>query len=379
MKIVHFIPSFDVGGAEFLAVRLCAAIKREHPDSEVFLVSLYDPTESAVYREAVRSDVKILSLGKKRGLDVRMMWRIYRLLRELRPDIVNTHLVCIAYSFFPCLLMKGFAKFHTFHNLARKENLLPVRVLQYVAMKMFGWKPVALSRAVQASIAKTYGQQAPIISNGVPIDSSVMLIEKKELRRKCLLPEEGTFLISVARLAEQKNQLLLLDSFENVARENRECHLLLVGEDYRGGEYLHLLKEKVAKFDIDVRHRVHFLGLRDDVPALLCASDIFVMSSDWEGQPLTLLESMGYGLPAVCTSVGGIPDVIRDGVSGLLVPKGDSQGFGEAMRRLVADSVLAKALGRNAQDEFSKAYHIRHTAREYMNLYRQAKTVLAGK
>src|SRR6185295_14013841 len=92
--------------------------------------------------------------------------------------------------------------------------------------------------------------------------------------------------------------------------------------------------------------RVHFLGKRDDVPSVLAASDVFVLASDWEGNPLAVMEAMAAGLPVIATEVGGIPELVRSGEHGLLVPAGDCRGFAAAMQTLFDDAVTRRAMGR---------------------------------
>lgn len=372
MRIVHLIPSFDVGGAELLAIRLCSEIKRQNNGFEVFLVSMYDPIPTVVYQEALNCGAEVVTLGKKRGFDARMPYRIGSFLRSVKPDIVHTHLVCLAYTFFPCLFLGGFSKFHTFHSIASRENPLIVRFIQNMAIRMMSWKPVALTRAIQSTVYDLYGIRAFIVSNGVPVDSRIMGRSKLELRLECGLPEEGFFIISVGRLSREKNHILLIEVFETIAEGNPDCHMLFVGDDHQDGSHRRLLEERVTRLPADLSARVHFLGHRKDVASLLGASDMFVMASEWEGQPLTLLEAMGYGLPVVCTSVGGIPDVIRDGVNGLLVPPGNGEALGLAIKSLMVDRELAGRLALGAMEEFSRKYHISHTAAQYLTLYRAA-------
>jgi glycosyltransferase involved in cell wall biosynthesis len=95
---------------------------------------------------------------------------------------------------------------------------------------------------------------------------------------------------------------------------------------------------------------VRFLGLRDDVRDILAALDVGVSSSDWEGSPLSVMEYMGAGLPIVATAVGGVPDLIADGVHGRLVPPGEPVELAEAVAELLRAPDLAQEMGRRAQE-----------------------------
>jgi glycosyltransferase involved in cell wall biosynthesis len=113
---------------------------------------------------------------------------------------------------------------------------------------------------------------------------------------------------------------------------------------------------------------VVFAGSRDDVPRLLTGLDIFALSSRQEGLPLALMEAMATGLPCLATSVGGIPEIVRDGVEGLLVPAGDPQALSSALRRLVADPGLRNRLG-SAARERSRSFDVAAAQREIEAIY----------
>lgn len=102
------------------------------------------------------------------------------------------------------------------------------------------------------------------------------------------------------------------------------------------------------------------------------ASDVFVLSSNWEGVPLTLLEAMGYGTPVVCTAVGGIPDVIEHGVSGLLVPSGEVDCLVQSIFKIFTNNLFASSLACNAQKKFKQFYSITNTANGYLKLYKSS-------
>jgi glycosyltransferase involved in cell wall biosynthesis len=120
-------------------------------------------------------------------------------------------------------------------------------------------------------------------------------------------------------------------------------HLLAIG----GGD---LQDELVRYADAKgLASRVHWVGPRRDLGNLLAAMDVFVMPSLWEGLPLSLVLAMGVGLPVVATAVAGIPEVVHDGRTGLLVPPGDAGALGAALARIVADADFSERLGREAR------------------------------
>lgn len=371
MRIAQIIPSFNIGGGELLAVRLCAEIRRQQPDCDVHLISLYDPIPTIVYDEALSSGATIRTLGKKKGFDPLVSLRMVSTLKAIKPDVIHTHLAGLRYTLGAAVIFRKALKIHTVHNMAAHETFRLLQRLHYLAFKRLGWIPVALSAKVQQSIHDVYGLDAPIVTNGIKVDSSVFIKQKDELRRKCRLPIDHPIIVTIGRLLEQKNHGLLIDAFQELFGDRKGCSLLIVGDDTTGGSYRKKLEDKVNTLPGFIRDNVYFLGPRKDIPELLMASDIFVLSSDWEGVPLTLLEAMGYGIPVVCTSVGGIPDVIEHGINGLLVPKGDVGGLANAISTLLFNKPYAISLARNAQNKFKQLYSIEMTANAYMELYKR--------
>jgi len=122
---------------------------------------------------------------------------------------------------------------------------------------------------------------------------------------------------------------MLADAFARAALPSAQ--LLLVGD----GSLRPLLEGRPG---------VHLLGVRPDVPSLLSAADLFVLASDWEGYPLALLEALASGLPVVACAVGGVPEIVEDGVSGTLVRPGDTAALTAALRDLGADAVRRRGM-----------------------------------
>jgi glycosyltransferase involved in cell wall biosynthesis len=128
--------------------------------------------------------------------------------------------------------------------------------------------------------------------------------------------------------------------------------------------------------ELGLSGRVLFLGQRLDVPDLLAASDIFVLSSDWEGLPITILEAMASGLPCVATAVGGVPEALTDGVSGVTVEPGNPGALADGIRTLARDSELRAQMAAAARDEFEQRFRAEQMVRQTEALYEMA---LAGR
>jgi glycosyltransferase involved in cell wall biosynthesis len=205
---------------------------------------------------------------------------------------------------------------------------------------------IAVSRAIADKIADERGGLAPVslVYNGVDL-------ERYDSQAPCCtLPEEyglepGAKLVGVvARLEPEKGHPTLLEAWPGVLRDCPEAYLLVVGEGSRRDAL-----EAQAR-ELRIAHRVVFTGRRDDIPAVTAALDVAVLPSYREAQGLTILEAMALSRPVVASNVGGIPEMVEDGVTGLLVPPHDAVALGVAITRLLRDHPFADTLARAGHD-----------------------------
>lgn len=148
----------------------------------------------------------------------------------------------------------------------------------------------------------------------------------------------------VARLEPEKGHPTLIDAWPQVLRGIPDAHLLVVGE----GSRREALEAQVA--DRGIGDRVTFTGRRDDVPAVTAALDVAVLPSYREAQGLTILEAMALSRPVIASNVGGIPEMVEDGRTGLLVPPHDPEALARAITRLLTDHAYADMLAKGGHD-----------------------------
>ena len=205
---------------------------------------------------------------------------------------------------------------------------------------------IAVSRAIETKLIDEGRATVPIrlIHNGVDLQ------RYDHQEPCCTLPEEygmepGSQIVGVvARLEPEKGHPTLLEAWPAVLRAVPDAYLLIVGEGSRRDAL-----EAQAR-ELRIAHRVVFTGRRDDVPAVTAALDVAVLPSYREAQGLTILEAMALSRPVVASNVGGIPEMIEDGVTGLLVPPHDADALAAAIIRLLLDHPYADTLGRAGHD-----------------------------
>ena len=205
---------------------------------------------------------------------------------------------------------------------------------------------IAVSSAIERKIRNEGRDTVPVrlIYNGVDLER----YDNQEAC--CTLPEEygmepGSQIVGVvARLEPEKGHPTLLEAWPRVLRAVPDTYLLIVGEGSRRDAL-----EAQAR-ELRIAHRVVFTGRRDDVPAVTAALDVAVLPSYREAQGLTILEAMALSRPVVASDVGGIPEMIEDGRTGLLVPPHDADALADAITRLLLNHPLADTLGRAGHD-----------------------------
>lgn len=289
-----------------------------------------------------------------------MIPQFYRLFRAFRPDVVHTHRYVLRYTLLPMLFCRVPVRVHTVHNVAQKEVDRVGKLVHWIAFRLGGVVPVSISREVANTVRAVYGRSihTPVIYNGIPTACFVLRAGRDNAKG-----EKDVVLLHVGRFAPQKNHLLLIEAFALAVKEYPTMQLWLVGDGPLQPAVERLVKEK------GLEEKVLFLGIRDDVPKLLADSDVFILPSDWEGVPLTVLEAMAAGKPVIATAVGGVPELVEDGATGVLVPPRDPEALAQGILRLVKDPDLRRRMGKAARERALEHFDISRTAREYEALY----------
>lgn len=200
------------------------------------------------------------------------------------------------------------------------------------------------------------------IPNGVPIDEIVRSARGGPTRRELGIPDDAPVAMQVGVFRPEKNQLGALHAFERVRDTLGDAHLIFVGDGETRAEV-----EREAGVDANA---VHFLGMREDVPALLPLADAMLLPSLSDAMPMTVLEAMALGVPVVASDVGGVRGALGE-EAGLCVPAGDDAGFAEACLRVLGDRALRRELG-EAGVSRARRYDATVMARRYAALFEAA-------
>ena len=212
-----------------------------------------------------------------------------------------------------------------------------------------------------------HGAPVSLIYNGIDLARYDQMVPCCTLREEYGLPPEGPLVGVVARLEQEKGHPTLIDAWPAILASFPDATLLMIGE----GSRLDALTAQVR--DLGLERSVIFTGRRDDVPEVTKSLDVAVLPSYREAQGLTILEAMALSRPVVASNVGGIPEMIEDGRTGLLVPPHDSTALADAILRLLRDHPLADTLARAGHDMVHDRFCVELMVRSVEAIYDEAR------
>lgn len=363
IRVLQIIPNFGYGGAEMLVKDLLLA--QDTQKLEMAACSLYPFSATSIEEEIHEKNLTVFYLDKELGPDPRMVKRLYDTFMRFKPHVIHTHRYAIRYTLIPSILCQIPVKIHTIHNIARKEVDLAGRIIHFLAFRLFNYKPIGISKIISESAMDYYKiDNIPYIYNCIPTDKYINNNNMKlNIRLSLNFDDDSLVIIHVGRFFPQKNHRLLIESFSRVLLKINNVKLVMVGDGDLRPEMEGIVNRN------GLNNHIKFLGVRKDIADLLSASDIFVLSSDWEGLPLTVIEAMAAGKPVIATAVGGVPELIEDNINGYLVKPGDIDSLAHAIIKMAGDREGSRKMGEIGQKMAREKFDIGIMAKAYENLY----------
>jgi L-malate glycosyltransferase len=333
------------GGAEMYAFTVAANLDAQKYDAMLCAIDKGGALEAEIKARGIPCFV----MNRRQGIDWKLMWRLYRLFRENRIQVVHTHhFNQLFYSLLGAKLT-GARIVHMEHSVEFLKRKRLARALKFLSR--FCDKVIAIGSDGAQALKELAGipeSKLEIIRAGV--DPANYGESKAAARRALGLKQEEKIAVIVARLFPEKNHRMLLEAFAEVIQGVDKARLLIVGE---GVEEAAIRQEIVR---LNLQQQVILMGVRRDVARILAAADVFVLSSDREGLPIAVLEAMAAAKPVVATDVGDLPLVVKDGKSGRIVPAKDPQAMAAALAEILSDEEKARRMGAEglqAVDEYS--------------------------
>ncbi len=366
MKVVHTVTigTGEEGGKETFILALLRSMAKQGLD--VTLISFED---NLVLRELKEVDTRLVSIGGK--LDIKGISRLRHVLEGIKPDIIHTH--SYRDNFYGRLASKDLAvkRFTTLHLPLSSNLIMPYWkrwIYQFIDNRtnylVDGF--IAVSRDMKAALLKQDIDEKKIrvILNGLDLEGFDKEEDNsKELRKDWLKGKDGIIIGCIGRLTYQKGQRYLIEAVSRLKRDIPNITLVLLGKGVLQDEYISLAQS----LSVDLI----LAGFRRDIYSCLKAFDAFVLPSIDEGLPITLLEAAGALTPIVATSVGGVPEFLRDRVDALLVRSMDVNALSDAIRDVLYDKDAATKRADEARLRLEKDFTIDRTTIEYITYYEE--------
>ena len=353
MKVLQITPTLCMGGAETMCENLTNALIKSGVD--VTVVSLYSK-KTPISERLEDQGVKIIYLGKRNGLDLSMVGKLKKVFKEEKSDVIHTHNNTMQYAI-PAAILSGVKRrVHTVHSIAQKELGKFARKAASIFYRRHNLTPVALSETVKKTVQEVYqlpAEKIPVVFNGVDLNKCVVKTDYSS--------GDIFTIVHVGRFANEKNHIMLVKAFCAFHKQVKNSRLVLLGDGENRTKIENCIKENLLEDCVELA------GIQPYVYGYLGAADIFTLPSHYEGIPLSLIEAMGTALPIVATRVGGIPDMVKDGESAILVDVDENQ-LCDGFLRLYYDEALRKYIGENAL-KASKKFSSQEMARKYIEIY----------
>lgn len=356
-RVLIVVPQLWTGGVQKMNLDLAAHI--HDPRVEVVILSLYPRSGSLFDEQAERYGVQVKYLNKHSGVDLSIIRQINHVIAEFKPDVLHVNQRMTIYVLLPMLWHRIRKRMYVVHSLADHDAHGITRSINKFAFHHLHMMPVAISETCRKSISDVYGMpesKIHLIYNGVDLQR----FQRREPYEK--LGDDTFVFMTTCSFRREKNLPLLVSAFASVHRRVPNTRLIMLGD----GEMMSTIREQVRQLNLE--DCVDLPGSIDDTPSWLNKAHIYVMSSDWEGLPVSVLEAMGVGLPVVATKAGGVVDIVKEGLNGYLVNTGDCDALANRMEALACDRATRLAFSKAALEEV-KQYSLEHCVEEYIKFY----------
>ncbi len=382
MKVLRVIARLNVGGPALHVAYLTAGLASRGYDTTLVAGTIARGEESMAFVADERNVHVETLVDLHRQIspirDLRAMWRLAQLIRRERPAILHTHTAKAGAVGRIAALLAGGARppivVHTFHgHVLRGYFGGPVtfafrtleRMLARTTTELIAVSPEVRDDLVALHVAPA--TKFTVVRLGIELGSRVDNDEaqRRETRRQMGLHEDAFVIGWVGRMTAVKRTDAVVDALRSLVERGVEAYALLVGD---GPDRDHL--ERYAH-DLGVIRRCLFLGYQEDVARFYDAVDVILLPSINEGTPVTVIEALAASRPAVATRVGGVPDVVRDGVDGFLVDSADGDTLAARLAELAADPELRARMGAAGRERVLERYSVERLVDDVDELYRR--------
>lgn len=363
-KIILLIDRLGGGGAERVVVEIASHLPLNF---ECLVVCTRDTGTSSYVDMLVEKGIPIISIGRKSRFDIRGFFVLRNLINTFKPDIIHSHkygsnviarITKLTFRKFPILICHE----HTWsYNPKERTRIIINKLLSPLSDAI-----IAVSENDKKSLIEIEGLPADKISviyNGIDFQRLMPSVEIADFLPTIGLDNSSFIAVVLAKLHSQKGHEVLFKALTQIIITNQNFQLLVVGE----GVLEASLRELAHDLNIDAN--IKFLGFRSDIGNILAACDLVILPSFFEGHPIALLEAMAAGKIVIATNVGGVPEVIQDGKTGLLVRANSIADLVEKTNEVINNFDDYKLMGAEASKDIRSKFSIEKSISEYLELY----------
>lgn len=355
MRILQVLSTLVSGGAEHCAVELTNELIRQGNDCD--LLTLFDVDHENDLVKQLNPRAHVYSLGKKLGLDLKCYIRLYKQIKQGCYDVVHAHVGAIPYLLLSTIFLRKVKFVATIHSEARREAGKSISKWNRFLMFQHGLcTPVTISEESKKSFDEYYNMDAPIVYNGVSNYAGNGIAPLRD-------NEDQFLFIHPASCQPVKNQELLIKAFTRLVIEYPNSKMIWLGSNASYKTLFDsLISIKPQQFE--------YLGVVPNVREYLSQADAMCLSSKMEGMPMTIIEAFSVGCPSLCTPVGGIVNMIKNGVNGMLSEDLEVESYYKMLKSFCELTIeQRKQMREQAKRSFAK-YSIENSVRGYLEIYK---------
>jgi len=368
MKVLHVITDTNFGGAGRYLLYLLS-----QPAFNSIEVAVACPEGELGKRIDAAGIRRIPISGRDMSYGHKLTWELIRVIGAERPHVVHTH-SCLSARL--AARLRRVPVVYTKHNQVRIPNEKGVtppppgpvrRVLNGLVASALSDRVIAVSEGAARELAESGVKKSMVVAipNGIDLAPYKVAWKKRQAESRGASAKRGFLVGTVARLHRQKALDVMLEAAKLVLASEPSTRFVIAGT----GPMEDQLKAKIRELKLEPY--VKMPGFVSDVPAFLAGLDIYVLSSDYEGIALALVEATASGLPVVATAVGGVPEVIVDGFNGLLVPPRQPKALAQAIVRLLVDPDLARRMGDAGRKRAEELFDAKVMAEKTVKVYEE--------
>lgn len=359
--VLHVVHSLGTGGTERLVIDICTRLQTFF---RMAVCCLDDAGTRA--HELTERKIPVVALGRRPGFQPMLGYRIANVAAHHAVTIIHCHHYSpFVYGRIATLFGSQLKLVFTEHGrLSDDPPSLKRRLVNPLLSRLPG-SLHSVSHALRDSmVAEGFsGRRIHVIPNGIDVGPRPTQAERQAVRRELGIGPAAIVIGSVARLDPVKDLETLLNAFAELRTSCRNAIVVIIGDGAERGRL------EAAAHRLGVGDGVRFLGARDDIRRLLPAFDVYVNSSISEGISLTILEAMAAELPLVATQVGGTPEIVTDGLTGLLVPPRRPAALTAALRALCTDPARRERLAATAREHLEQRFTLDRMIGQYARIY----------